>query len=247
MTDTMQDIKNLSHNDANIRSQAVIALGQMGDVRAVSPLVDRLIHEPSLAVREDITWALVKFDEMSIEPLATHLQHTSDDVRHNAVHVMGKIGSEIARPYLVAALSDSVARVRQKAVVGLGQVDAASNASVLIDRFADDNALVRDAVMDVLAPIAASITYEARQGIHQANARVRENCAALLGMAQDRDSVVALYALCDDDYLDVQMAAVQALGEIGTAQAATYVFQLSDHQQPMIRTLAKNLRKRFKQ
>ena len=74
----------LRHPDNNLRSQAALRLGKLDDADALKLLIDALRTEPSLYVREDITWAIVRKGDAAVLPLIDLLRDPSPAARHHA-------------------------------------------------------------------------------------------------------------------------------------------------------------------
>ncbi|MEO0561990.1 MAG: HEAT repeat domain-containing protein [Chloroflexota bacterium] len=245
MNDLKQQIQDLSDADPAVRSQAAIALGQAVDEQAVQPLIERLFIEPALEVREDVTWAIVKFGEAAISPLVDYLSDDSAAVRHLAVHALGKIGHVSALSHLAAMLADLDTHVRVKAIVAMGQVGAAPMATAIIGMFADQEDTVRNTAMDVLTPLAATIEADLLHALTHTEALVREHSAVLLGGAKSQQAVEALCTLCDDEDVDVRLAAIQALGEIGSDPARECLRVVANTATGRARQLATGMLKRI--
>src|SRR3982751_5157779 len=87
-------IEELHHPDKNVRGQAAVSLGKLDDAGMVDTLVQALITEPDMYVREDITWALVRIKDPALQPLINLLDDPNPNTRHLATHVLGKMGGE---------------------------------------------------------------------------------------------------------------------------------------------------------
>ena len=98
-------IQELHHPDMNVRSKAALDLGKLGNAEVLEPLLQALSSEPDMFVREDITWALVRVGEAGLQPLIDLLASPNPAIRHNATHVLGKIGDARAVEALIHMLS----------------------------------------------------------------------------------------------------------------------------------------------
>jgi HEAT repeat protein len=96
-------------------------LGNIGDPRAVDPLIAALEDQNS-AVQESAATALGELkDSHAIEPLIATLKDTDSDLRSLTTKALVKIGTPAVEP-LIAALKDTNANVRRNAAQALGQI-----------------------------------------------------------------------------------------------------------------------------
>ncbi len=90
-------IRASADQDAEVRQAVVAALGELGDARAIPPLLDRLAHDPA------------------------------DSVRAEAAFRLGKIGTaDLVWPLRQAAMSDKDAQVRRWAAAAVEAVSSVS-------------------------------------------------------------------------------------------------------------------------
>jgi HEAT repeat protein len=124
--------------DPAVRRDAAAALGQLGDSRAVEPLLAALSDvEPE--VRASVAAALGLLGELSaVEPLIGALQDDDPSVRTAAALALGGLGPALAgigddRAVLplILALQDGFAAVREGASVGLGRMGSPAVAPLL--------------------------------------------------------------------------------------------------------------------
>jgi HEAT repeat protein len=104
------------------RNAATIALGRLGDHRAVKPLINQLTDEPEAYLRRQAAWALgVLGDRSAVPPLITSLKDDHEDVRHYAAEALGDIGDSRAIEPLRRTLRDKD-WVRQAAAQALKNI-----------------------------------------------------------------------------------------------------------------------------
>ncbi len=96
------------------------SLGQIRDPRAVEPLVAALKYQTA-SVRKGVIEALAKFGAAAVEPLITALRDQNKSVRKAAAETLGKIGDPRAVEPLIAAQEDQSPGVRKAAAEALGQ------------------------------------------------------------------------------------------------------------------------------
>jgi diguanylate cyclase (GGDEF)-like protein len=105
--------------DANIRSQAAKALGEIGDKKATEALVEAL-SDSDASVRVEAVEAIGKIgSEKSAEAILKALNDEDWEVRGKAAEWLGKIGDERAIEPLVVALEDKHIEARLKAASAL--------------------------------------------------------------------------------------------------------------------------------
>lgn len=139
------------------RMNAVKILGQIGDTRALEPLIEALkdkdwnvqektaealgkigderavepliytLKDKSLIVRRASTVALVKIGEPAVGPLIKALDDENWYVRYYAAEVLGKIGDKRAVEPLKKALKDEIRNVRSKAAEALEKIKTKKN------------------------------------------------------------------------------------------------------------------------
>lgn len=86
---------------------AAIALGRLGDPRAVEPLIAALKDESNEFLRQTAAWALGQLgDARAVEPLVAALSDKEVDVRLACVEALERLGDIRAVKALVAVLGD---------------------------------------------------------------------------------------------------------------------------------------------
>ncbi|MCC7210816.1 MAG: hypothetical protein E3K40_09250 [Candidatus Brocadia sp.] len=144
----------LSKNtDLSIVCAIIEALGQIGDPRAVDPLLGFLTHkEPQ--VRECTAAALGKLrDGRAVNALIAALNDEQERVRWYAADSLGKIGDPVCADSLIKLLSDASARVRESAVEALGQIGNEQAIESLIKALQDSDKRVAEQAAESLASI----------------------------------------------------------------------------------------------
>jgi HEAT repeat protein len=222
----------LHHPDRNVRGQAALNLGKSGDISALPFLLDALVAEPDLFVREDITWAVVRMGDDALLPLIALLEDANPAARHHAAHVLSKIGDQRATGALINALQDSDAKVVLKAAHALGQLGAFEAIPALVGLLGHENREVQTTLATTLEGFGEAALPRLIEALSHAQWQVREHAADILGLIANREVVPALVALLGDSQWQVRFAAVNALGSIGGAQAKAALRQHNDsHEQ----------------
>ena len=246
MTDTRHTLtEQIHHPDSNVRSQAALHLGRLDDARGLDALLDALITEPDLLVREDITWALVRIGVPAVPPLLALLGDTNPSTRHNAAHALGKVGDALGVDSLIQTLDDADPNVVQKAAFALGQIGDARAVTALVGLLGNDHRDVQAAVNSVLEGFGAAALEPLAGALASPRWQVREQAADILGMIGDELSVPALAQALDDAHWQVRFAVVTALAAIDSISARRALQAALNDPHERVRGLASRLLKRL--
>ncbi len=221
-----------------VRATAAVALGRMGDARALPVLADALRGDESYAVRAAAAAALGRLGDIAaLQPLFGALHDTDPYVRTEATEALSRFR---APEHLFAfrdALSADDPLQRLAAVTAYGDVMREPGSSVglasrVIDALGDDD----EAVSDAAARAVATLPHERAipllvSGLENGGSGVRSGCAKLLEKRADPRAVPPLMAIVVDtdqsedvrraagsalrrhgEYLDVQRVAADATG-----------------------------------
>ena len=166
-------IADLKDKDPLVRSQAVQALGVIGDPRAVEPLI-RVLNDKDPLIQRQAIKALGRIqDRRAVGPLIIVLIDSDREpyVRMSAAEVLGRIGDDSAVDSLIAALHDDHWEVRAHAAEALGMIKDPRAVEPLIAALKDQDATVRGNAVDGLAkirdpraiePLAGALTDKSR-------------------------------------------------------------------------------------
>lgn len=133
-------IQQLNHENTITRLNAVKALGEAKDARAVDPLIAVLKDEKCGSTAAN---ALAKIGQPSVAPLCIALKDDSPVARRNAAMALGKIKDSSAVKPLIAALNDENPIVRRNAAKALGEIHDNSAVEPLTVALKDDSPIVR--------------------------------------------------------------------------------------------------------
>ena len=123
-------IFNLNNEDVNIRAFVVQALGYLGDIIAVDPLIEAL-KDQSVKVRKESIMSLSTIgDVKAVDPLIEALKDENSDVRERAAFALGELGDKRAYKYLVELLNDDNVKVREIAFFSLESLKNESDYNV---------------------------------------------------------------------------------------------------------------------
>jgi HEAT repeat protein len=122
-------------DDPRVRRYLALALGRVGDARAVPALLKVLAEHDAHGDSETLIysiWALGAIRDPAALPELVRLAGAEDDgVRKAAVHALGTLPGQAARERLVQSLADPVEDVRWNAALGLARRGDPAGAPVL--------------------------------------------------------------------------------------------------------------------
>ena len=188
----------------------LLELGQLGDLRAVEPLIQVLGDPYSFNTAVE---ALRRLG--AVEPLLKVLLEKLDDRQANTrkdYPEPGELGDAHAVEPLIIRLGDTYSFVREAATKALGNL---GGAKLLVKAFDDENLSVRKGAAQALGELGDACAVEALIQVLGDSARsVREAAAEALGKLGDARAVEARPGLGSVDG-DVRVAAAKALGKLG--------------------------------
>ena len=200
-------VEQLGRDDLDTRRAAVVALGRIGDARAVPALL-ALLDENDREVLVAVAGALSRLgDRRAFEPLVRLLGHEDLSVRHAAIGALNSIGHPDMAARMRLLIGDPDPVVRESAVKIAGYFGYAPCADGLLERCTDAAEPVRAAALEhvafldddrVLSALVAALerdTPRARAAAAQALAHVDspEAAAALRRAVQDPDPWVRYF------------------------------------------------------
>lgn len=208
------------------------------DERIIIALVDILCTDNDLNIVEDTTWTITRYGEKATSILLSRLSNDDPDARHNIVHALGKVGDVKAFPHLLDATQDSNASVRLKAVVALGQLGDIRAIDALINCL-DDVIDIAWQARDVLEFFGSVALPKLIQCLQSGSVQQRELSASILGSIGDSLGVESLIEAMDTTSEDVQLAIMDALGQIGDQRALPVIEEMTTNDDRRIQAMAK--------
>ena len=219
-------IKTLRNRDENasVLEAAAQALGQIGDARAIEPLIDRLVAYYSLTASETtvLASALAEIGPPAVEGLVdklkTKITSSFDSTRDIdfLASALVEIGPPAVEP-LIDKLKDESERTREVAAKALGEIGDVRAVEPLIERL-EEKHYVREAVVKALGQIGDT------RAIEPLIKRLKDNndvtAARALAQIGDTQAIEPLIEkLKGDPHIDLCIAIAHELGEIGDIRA----------------------------
>ena len=221
------------YEDSGLRACAVYTLGQIGDKRAVNPLIkglrdqDARIRVASAEVLDEIApdWPQSEVAKAQVPQFISALKSKDSDVRRTVIKVLGKIGDVRILEPVTMVLSDQDPYVRFAAVKVLIKLGTPAIES-LITALRNGNSAVRQGAAEALETIDSDWCdsdvarrqvpefISALQGGREVG--VRKVAATTLGKIGDPRALSTLAIALGDQDADVRVAATDALVKFGT-------------------------------
>jgi len=115
-------IEAIKDKDGDVRERAKWALGEIGDPRAVDPLIATFYRDRS--TDNAALKALGRIGVEAVPPLVTKLKDVRDNIRELSATALGHVGpaASDAVPSLIILLNDRSNQVRRQAILALGRI-----------------------------------------------------------------------------------------------------------------------------
>lgn len=176
------------------------------------PALVRLLERGDPSVRHLAAGALGDLgDPAALDALLAALAGPDGEgVRWRAAEGLARLGGP-AVPGLAALAGDSDPDVRWKAIVALGDIGDPCAAPALRDRLADPDRFVRGRSVSALARLGAPCLPLVLEALADADPRVRQGAAEVLGQVGDPSAVESLLQALEDPAETVRRTAAVAL------------------------------------
>lgn len=214
----------LDSEDAQVRENAILGLWEIEDRSLIEPLIKALTTDVSPKVRSAAAVALGKFailaDEDELpeadgarvrDALMSVLRNEKEtpDVRRRALESAAPFDSHVIREYIRRSYESDDLNQKSSAIFAMGRTGETRWLSYLFKELRG------------LSPV------------------LRFEAANACGELGDESAVPHLIPLLDDDDLQVQLAAIRALGEIGGSTAMRALQNCIHSDEPAIRDAAR--------
>lgn len=213
-------IRALHSPDEEMREEAAKALGELGDYRAVDPLIG-LLSDENRYVRREAAKSLGKIgDGKAIPALINALKDEDRYGREGAAEGLGEMG-EHAYPSLIDAMADDDWHVRMGAAIALRIIGNKDALPVLITAMQDENRFVRREVIKSLGRIGDhSVIDTLIEALKDPDRSVRLRAVSALSKCRDRRIIEPLIEALNDEDSGVRLRVIRALEEIDDPRAS---------------------------
>jgi len=224
-------LRMLRMEDPAMREHAATALGELGNVAAVLPLIDVILNDRVAGVREHACTALgVLGDARASTALGeVVLRDPNPSVREHAAIALRELRNEAAvLPLIDVILNDRNARAREHACEALGGLgdDRATTPLIEVMR-TDPDERVREHAATALGQLGDRRSYDVLLATMSGSdvVRVRAHAAYALGLLGDTRALDPLLAALRDESAIMRMNAAMGLGELGESRAVDMLGQ----------------------
>ncbi|HBG93535.1 MAG: hypothetical protein A2X54_04845 [Nitrospirae bacterium GWF2_44_13] len=218
-------IKMIGSRNPVLRKNAILVLGKLGAVAAVSALGFAL-KDDNIKVRHAVVKALsmIRSDE-SIRYLTLALTDENADIRVSAALSFGLIKRKGIAESLVLLLTDADDAVRVAAVKALGELGDKTVVRRLIKLLSDPNGFVVASTMESLSRIGGETSKNELAGMLSSHDNeIRRTAIKALAPFNDVENIILPY-LNDPDWA-TRMAAVEVLGARVSARGGSVRVEL---------------------
>lgn len=208
-------VRALSDHEANVRSKAAEALGNINHEKAAESLI-QVLCDKSPEVRSSAAKALGKIGNGTVvNSLIQALSDQNSDVRYRAAEALGKIGGERAIIFLITALFDQNSSVRSYSAEALGKIGDEKVVDSLVQSLFDQYSYIRSKVAEALGKIGGGKAIDLLiRVISDQHKDVRSSVAEALGKIGSEKAIDPLIRAISDQNSDVRYRVIEALGRI---------------------------------
>jgi HEAT repeat protein len=208
----------LDSEDLEIRRTTIIALGRIGDSRAVPALV-RLLNEESEIVI--VAGALAKIgNRQAFEALLKLIGHPDATVRQAVIASLNSLGHPEMPKYALKLLNDPNPYVRESMVKIVGYFGFPECVDLLLERCRDNEENVRRAAIEHLAYIEDDrVIPTLIAALKNETPWVRAAAAHTFGQVEDNRAFSCLLSALEDEDPWVRYYAARSLGRQGYTDA----------------------------
>ncbi|MHA1267970.1 MAG: HEAT repeat domain-containing protein [Candidatus Helarchaeota archaeon] len=226
-------IRNLHDEDKGVRQWAIWALSELGDIKAIDPLIQCFNEEE---LKFEVRGALVKFGESSKGPLIAALKSNNPAIRTGALEVLAELGSLDNVMTIITSLRDEDPNVRKAATEALGVLNDQRAVEHLINCLNDEDSKVRVGAADALEKLGnQKAVVPLIELLFDEDFECRLTVADVLGTLGDKRAIEPLIACLkeeDEDLKDMNYSnevgyfVIGALGKLGALQACPHLVSI---------------------
>lgn len=238
----------LGDADPDIRLRSALELGEARHEPAGAALVERFGLERDFAVREILTWAVLRIPDAGM-PLVRHaLRSWRWLARLQATHTLSKVGDPDDARRLIPLIGDPVDVVAARAYWAAAQCGNPVVIPALVAELSRGSSEHRNSLLVALSAFGATAVPALTGALrHGATPQVRSHAAdtlAYLGSPACDRAEAALAAAVHDPDETVRLAALNALGQLVLPGAWRVIDGLAASPDPRLGLLARRLTER---
>ncbi len=214
------EMKKLDSPSDLIRESAAKKLGEIGDSKAVEPLIERLSDEISdVRVAAAVSLGNLK-DHKAFESLVKTLNDSNSRVRFSAIDALVKLNVPYACQPLISCLEHNDSYTRSYASSALGELKCATAVEPLMGILKKDDDIVKEEAIISLGKIGDKRAFQPllRQ-LESDKVNLMECAAEALGYLQDNRAFEHLVHYTKHQYATVRRGAIRGLGLLGNPEA----------------------------
>ena len=236
-----------SIRDERERLALVDAYAKLGDPMATA-IADALTETDDRLARKIYVGALVALGQSGMRVVEEMLEDSRWFVVRNGVAVLGESGGETAVAHLTGTLAHEDMRVRRETVLSLAKIGGEDAAQLVVGMLNDSYADVRTAAARAVSVFKAERAFKPLLGILQIgdDDSVIEQVLRALGQLGDPAAVPLIEKRAVGSFFykpspGVRVAALSALGSIGTPHAMSVVEAAKGDKDPDVRVVVQQI------
>ena len=238
----------LGDADADIRLRAALELGEDRRAEAAAALVERFGRERDFAVREMLTWAVLRVRAAALPLVREALGSHRWLARLQATHTLSKVADPGDAERLIPLVGDPVDVVAARAYWAVAQCGDPVAIPALIAELSRGSAEHRNSLLVALCSFGAAAVPALRGAVrHGGVPQVRSHAAdtlAYLGSPVADPAIDVLVDAARDADEDVRLAAVNALGQLTLPTAWEVIDEFAASEPSRLGVLARRLTER---
>ena len=204
-----------SSKDEELRSIALISLGEGGKYMTVDGLIE-LLKSPNATIRQSAIMALGRISDLkAVDPLLEMLKDEDEQVRNYACNALAQIGESSATGPLLKLLDDKEPSVRSSAAYAIGLIGDDSAIEPLLKAFKEADQNERWSLASALASFGPRVFDIAVELSKSDKKGERQYGIDILSRSNDKRALPVLINALDDTSEDVRRAAASSLSAGG--------------------------------
>ena len=229
--DILRQLERMNDPDCSVQRDAICALTGVKDARVLYPFI-RALQNGDIGVQQAAMDALAAFeDEVAVYNVLPLLSDKRVYVRSIAKDVLEKIGiygTELFRCYM----ADKDEDVRKMIADILGNIKSHEARELLIEMLKDPCSNVRSSAAAGLGRIGDPSIIDSLIGLLSDDEWVAFFAIESLRRIRDKKAIEPLTRLIDSSNIDLQIVALNALGEIGGEKAMYSLMKVVNSERP---------------